>query len=91
MINRDDSYFNLHPTTTRGFLETVNWNLKQAEIMMSQLKAKTMIMAQIGILLSITSFALPSAGFGQIPKMPQPREARRRQAGLGGPRRVSGR
>ncbi len=31
VMNRDDSYFNLHPTTTRGFLETVNWNLKQAE------------------------------------------------------------
>lgn len=28
MMNLQDSSWNHHPTTTRGFLETVNWNLK---------------------------------------------------------------
>ena len=31
MTNHDDSGLHHHPTTTRGFTETVNWNLKRAE------------------------------------------------------------
>src|SRR6266446_7733425 len=30
VTNHDDSVFDHHPTTTRGFTETVNWALKHA-------------------------------------------------------------
>ena len=32
VMNRDDSVFDHHPTTARGFAETVNWALKEAQI-----------------------------------------------------------
>jgi hypothetical protein len=32
VMNLQDSCSNHHPTTTRGFLRTVNWNLNGAEI-----------------------------------------------------------
>ena len=32
VTNHDDSVFDHHPTTTRGFAETVNWALKDPEI-----------------------------------------------------------
>src|SRR5712691_8376192 len=31
VMNRNDSYWDHHHTTTRGFDETVNWHLKRAE------------------------------------------------------------
>jgi hypothetical protein len=31
VTNHDDSGLHHHPTTTRGFTETVNWNLKRAD------------------------------------------------------------
>src|SRR6266446_2164620 len=31
VTNHDDAVFDHHPTTTRGFTETVNWALKHAE------------------------------------------------------------
>jgi len=31
VTNHDNSVFDHHPTTTRGFTETVNWALKHAE------------------------------------------------------------
>src|SRR5215475_3619397 len=32
VMNRNDSYWDHHHTTTRGFDETVNWHLKSAQI-----------------------------------------------------------
>ena len=32
VTNHDDAVFDHHPTTTRGFTETVNWALKHAKI-----------------------------------------------------------
>jgi hypothetical protein len=31
VTNHDDSGLHRHPTTTRGFIETVNWNVKRAK------------------------------------------------------------
>ncbi len=36
-MNRNDSYWDHHHTTTRGFDETVNWHLKRAQIYASKL------------------------------------------------------
>jgi len=35
VTDQDDSLFDHHPTTTRGFTETVNWALKHAAILTS--------------------------------------------------------
>ena len=35
VTNHDDSGLYRHPTTTRGFIETVNWNVKRAKASVS--------------------------------------------------------
>jgi len=46
VTNHDDSGLHRHPTTTRGFIETVNWNVKRADFPAKNPLSQQLIVAQ---------------------------------------------